>query len=65
LGENIFYGESEARLIVMHLVIDDGNPDRGHRKNLLDKDFRLAGVSIGTHPKWKHFCVMDFAGGFK
>jgi hypothetical protein len=65
LGENIFYGESDARLIVMHLVIDDGNPGRGHRKNLLDKDFRLIGVSIGRHPTWRHACVIDFTWGFK
>jgi hypothetical protein len=65
VGENIFYGERDARFVVLHLVIDDGNPGRGHRKNLLEENFRLIGVAMGTHPSWRNICVIDFAYGFK
>ncbi len=64
MGENIFYGDPEARAVVLHLVIDDGIPERGHRKNFLNPDFRLAGVATGSHPTWRNLCVIDFAGGF-
>ena len=65
MGENIFYGESDARAVVLHLVIDDGTFSRGHRKNLLDKDYRLVGVATGKHPAWRNICVITFADAFK
>jgi hypothetical protein len=65
IGENIFYGESDARVIVLQLVIDDGTPGRGHRKNLLEKDYRLVGVATGKHPVWRNICVITFADAFK
>lgn len=62
-GENIDYGNSEARAILMHLLIDDGVPDRGHRKNLLMAPFLMVGASLGPHPRYGVCCVMDFATG--
>jgi len=35
------------------------------RLNLLEENYRLIGVAIGTHPTWKHVCVMDFMDAFK
>lgn len=63
-GENIDYGNSVARRVVLSLLIDDGVPSRGHRKNLLNPDFRVVGIACGTHPVYRHMCVLDFAGGF-
>ncbi len=65
MGENIFYGDPDARSVVLHLVIDDGIPKRGHRKNFLNENFRLVGVAMGKHPGWRNVCVMDFAYAFK
>jgi hypothetical protein len=65
MGENIFYGDPDAHSVVLHLVIDDGIPKRGHRKNFLDPHFRLVGVAMGKHPGWRNVCVMDFAHAFK
>lgn len=65
MGENIFYGDPDARSVVLHLVIDDGIPKRGHRKNFLNENFRLVGVATGKHPGWRNVCVMDFAHAFK
>ena len=62
-GENIDYGNREARAIIMHLLIDDGVPDRGHRKNLLAPPFVMVGASLGPHPRYGVCCVMDFATG--
>jgi uncharacterized protein YkwD len=63
-GENISYGYNEARKIVVALLIDDGVPSRGHRKNLLSSSFNLVGVDIGPHRVYRDMCVMDFAGGY-
>ena len=65
MGENIFYGDPDARSVVLHLVIDDGIPKRGHRKNFLSEHYLLVGVACGTHPGWRNVCVIDFAHSFK
>jgi uncharacterized protein YkwD len=64
IGESIFYGPGAARFVVMQLIIDDGVSDRGHRKSLFTRAFRLAGVSCGPHPRFGKMCVIDFATVF-
>ena len=65
IGENIFYGPGDARQVVMNLIIDDGVPDRGHRKNIYSRAFRMAGVACAPHPGFGKACVIDFAGEFR
>jgi uncharacterized protein YkwD len=64
-GEDIAYGNFEARQIVISLLIDDGVPDRGHRNNILNPKSRYVGVSFGKHPSYRAMCVIDYAGDFK
>jgi len=65
IAENIGYGPTDARMMVMQLIIDDGVPERGHRKNTLSAAFDTAGVACGSHPRFGNMCVIDFAGGFR
>lgn len=65
IAENISYGFNKPRDIVAFLLIDDGVPDRGHRVTLLDWELNRVGVSIGSHRRYKHMCVMEFAAGYK
>lgn len=64
IAENIGYGPAEARGMVVQLIVDDGVPDRGHRKNIYRRAVATAGVACGPHPTFGTMCVIDFAGGF-
>ena len=63
-GENISYGCQTARAIVTSLIIDEGVSNRGHRKNIFNPNFNLAGVATGRHSKYGIMCVTDFASAF-
>ncbi len=63
IAENIAYGNTSARQIIIFLLIDDNVKNRGHRVNLLHPDFKMIGVSTGAHPEYLTMCVMNFAGG--
>lgn len=64
MGENISYGSSEGREIVIQLLIDDNVLNRGHRANNMDKNFGCVGVSIGSHTRYETMCVIDFASQY-
>ena len=64
LAENIMNTFSNPRDIVMHLIIDDGLKDRGHRKNIFNKTFKQVGIAFGFGQKNDPISVMVFADSF-
>jgi uncharacterized protein YkwD len=64
-AENIDYGYNQADLIVLSILVDDGVPGRGHRKNIFNNSFKVIGVASGTHKVYRDMFVMDFAAGYK
>jgi len=63
-GENIDFGMTSGQEIVIALLIDDGVKDRGHRENILSREFSQTGVGYGTHPRYGSLCVIDFARSY-
>jgi uncharacterized protein YkwD len=64
IAENMTFGPATAHDVVASLIVDDGITDRGHRKNVLDPDVRLVGISCGPHKALRVMCDMVEAGGF-
>lgn len=61
-GENISYGSSSARDIVLQLIVDDGVPSRGHRENIMRPDFRTVGIGTGPHSRYGAMSVHAMCG---
>ncbi|MDH7462580.1 CAP domain-containing protein [Chitinophagaceae bacterium 26-R-25] len=59
-SENIFNGGESALDAVITLLIDEGVPGYGHRRNLLNKKARLIGVAFVPYNSGSFILVQDF-----
>lgn|GEM_PF-4134520 len=48
-AEGIACGPETAREVIVQRLIDDGVLDRGHRDNIFDPRFGVAGAAGGPH----------------
>src|SRR5438105_789096 len=60
-GENISFGPPNTVLMLVLLYIDEGVPDLGHRRTLLNPSFVEMGVGVGAYPQNRYMVVQDFA----
>jgi uncharacterized protein YkwD len=63
-AENIAYGRHTAREIVLALIVDDGVRGRGHRKNIFNPTYNVAGAAYGPHARFGSVCSIDFVSGY-
>jgi uncharacterized protein YkwD len=67
IGENIFKTTKNTRneeLMLLEFIIDDGVKNRGHRANVMKKDFKNVGIGIASDGS-EDWITLDFSGGFK
>lgn len=64
IGEAIVYKMDTPRNVVIGLIIDDGNPARGHRNDLFNSNYNVAGLSISAQGASGQLCVIAYVGGF-
>jgi uncharacterized protein YkwD len=64
VSENMTFGPESGRDVVSALIVDDGVPTRGHRKNLFDPDARVVGLACGTHKTYRRMCDMVHAAKY-
>lgn len=60
-AENISFGPSNTIMALVLLYIDEGLPDVGHRKNLLEKNHFEMGVGISSYSNNNVLVVQDFS----
>jgi len=63
-GENISYGQAQAKDVLIQLAVDDGVPGRGHRKNIFNTAFFKVGTWSGSHKTYKTSTVVAYNGSF-
>ena len=61
-GENLAFGYASGLDNICMLLLDKGVPNLGHRKIILDTDykFNFVGISIQPHKGYKYCSVTDF-----
>jgi uncharacterized protein YkwD len=64
-GENLDFGSRDPERVIMHLLVDDGVPDRGHRRNLLHPAFTHVGIACADHARFTAVCVMELAENYR
>lgn len=65
LGLSNDFGSNIPELVIINLVVDDGDAKRGNRNNILDGKFKQIGVAKGSHTVYQHCTVIFYAQNFK
>lgn len=60
--KNISYGKLTAAGIVMHLIVDDGFPDRRHRTSIFNPNFDTAGITCQDNELYNNICAIAYEG---
>jgi uncharacterized protein YkwD len=63
ISENIDFGANTAEDIIISLIVDDGIPERGHRKNIFQPEIKYIGVGIAEHSEYRICTILDYIGG--
>lgn len=60
-GENISFGPSNPLMMLVLLYIDQGVPELGHRKTLLNPAYTEMGIGISSYPDHSVMVIQDFS----
>lgn len=59
-SETLLFGGYKPKEIVEYMLVSDGDPARGLRKNLFNPKLQFMGVAVGPHPEAGSVTVVDF-----
>ncbi|VEP11314.1 putative membrane protein [Hyella patelloides LEGE 07179] len=57
---NLVYGKVTPEAIVMQLVVDDGFPDRRHRRAIFSQSLQDTGIACSEIPIYNNVCAIAF-----
>ena len=60
-AESISFNGVKSKQILEYLIVCDGIPSRGNRKNIFSKEVSFMGLSVGPHTEFTSVCVVDWA----
>lgn len=63
-GENLSFHTETAMEVLLQSIVDDGVPNRGHRENLFNPEFRVMGCFSGQHKDFDTMSTIDFCAAF-
>ena len=63
-GENLSFHSETAMEVILQQIVDDGVPNRGHRENLFNPEFRVMGCFSGPHKDFDTMSTLDFCAAF-
>ena len=63
-AQAVDFGSSTPELVVINLLVDDGDENRSNRMNIIDNKYKLIGVSTGSHPVYHNCTVLMYARHF-
>jgi hypothetical protein len=46
--------------VLERLIVNDGQPARGHRKNMFNQDFTYCGVATGLHASLDNVVLLEY-----
>lgn len=49
-----------AQEVVEHLIVNDGQQARGHRKNMFNKEFTYCGIATGKHEGMDNIILIEY-----
>ena len=64
-AENLSFGQTTGKDVVLQLIIDDNVKERGHRNNIFNPLYRVMGCFTGEHKKYKNMAVIDYVAGYE
>jgi hypothetical protein len=64
-GENCSYGIKDALTNIIQLIVDDDNPSKSRRINILNEVYDQIGISIQPHASYKCVSIQVFGSGIE
>lgn len=63
-AEELSFGQTAARNVILQFIVDPSVPGRPHRKDLFNPVFTLAGVGCAAHSQLGQVCVVNLSNPF-